>query len=235
MLDSLLRPAPRRHHRTRHAGAGGRAGERGLTLIEVTIALLIVGLLVFVAIPSIEALVGVRAREEAGRISGAIRYMYGQSALTGKPCRMVFDLDARKYWAECTEDRFTVALDKESSRDGQAVVDEPSSWSREPADPLDEGLALRQQVEKEAEFSSFTSSEITERSMPDGANLAVWTAHQTEKYTAGKAYLHFFPQGNTEKAHIYVSSDHGDVYTLVVSALSGKVRVVNEELELPRK
>ena len=49
---------------------GGANGAAGLTLIEITIALLIVALLIFVAVPSVEAVAGVRAREEAGRLSG---------------------------------------------------------------------------------------------------------------------------------------------------------------------
>jgi general secretion pathway protein H len=230
-----LRPRPRRAPRAR---AGRRAAERGLTLIEITIALLIVGLLVFVAVPSIEALAGVRAREEAGRISGAVRYMYGHSALIGKVCRLVFDIDGRAWWAECTQDRFTVGAEPERSRDGKPVVEEtrPRTWTANTsASLIDEGKALQAEIEKEAEFSSFKSDEVEQRSLPNGANLEVWVSHQTERYTSGKAYLYFFPQGHTEKAHIYVKSDGDDVYTLVVSPLNGKVKVVPEELDDPRR
>lgn len=220
--------------RARRAGAGRRAGERGLTLIEITIALLIVALLLFVAIPSIEAIAGVRAREEAGRISGAVRFMYGHSALIGKVCRMVFDIDERMWWAECTQDRFTVAVDKETSRGGKRVEEEKPRWSASRADPLDEGQALRQQVEKEAEFADFKSEEIAQRKLPEGADLEVWVAHQSERYTSGKAYLYFFPQGHTERAQIYVKNGEDDAYTLVVSPLNGRVKVVGEELDDPR-
>ncbi len=203
-----------------------------MTLLEIGIALAIVALMVFVAVPSIEAYAGVRAREEAGRISGAIRYLYGQSALSGRVCRIVFDLDGRAWWTECTEGRFTVEREKERSRGGEAVEER-----KKPADnlpPKDEGEAMRQKVEKKAEFSEFADEEIEKRSLPDGANLAVWTGHQREKYTKGKAFLYFFPQGNTERAQIYVSSDSGDVYTLVVSPLNGRVRVEAKELDVPR-
>jgi general secretion pathway protein H len=236
----LSRPSPALRLRPRRAlrARGGRAAERGLTLIEITIALLIVALLIFVAIPSIEALAGVRAREEAGRISGAVRYMYGHSALIGKVCRLVFDMDERAWWPECTEDRFTVGSEPERSRDGKPVVEtsRPRTWTANTsANLLDESKALQDEIEKEAEFSSFKSDEVEQRALPNGANLEVWVSHQTERYTSGKAYLYFFPQGHTEKAHIYVKSDSGDAYTLVVSPLNGKVKVFAEELNDPRK
>jgi len=205
-----------------------------MTLLEIGIALTIVALMVFVAVPSIEAYMGVRAREEAGRLSGAIRYLYGQSALSGKVCRLVFDLDERAWWTECTEGRFTVEREKERSRDGQALVDKKDAKKEKDYEPRDEAEQMRARVEKKAEFSEFKDEQVGKRSLPDGANLAVWTGHQREKYTRGKAFLYFFPQGNTERAQVYVSSDHGEVYTLVVTPLNGRVRVLDKELEVPR-
>jgi general secretion pathway protein H len=212
-----------------------RFRERGMTLLEIGIALLIVALMIFVAVPSIEAYAGVRAREEAGRISGAIRYLYGQSALSGKVCRIVFDMDERTWWTECTEGRFTVEREKERSRGGQRVEEKKKPAKPEqPPQPKDEVEAMRLKVEHQAEFSEFKDDQVTKRTLPDGANVAVWVGHQREKYTKGKAFLYFFPQGNTERAQIYVSSDHGDIYTLVVSPLNGRVRVDDKELDVPR-
>lgn len=210
---------------------GGANGAAGLTLIEITIALLIVALLIFVAVPSVEAVAGVRAREEAGRLSGAIRYLYGHSALTGKTCRLRFDLDEQTYAAQCTEERFTVSGVKEKARDGRRVEEEPErSTSYTVYSVHDELIGsaeeLRLKVERQAEFSDFTDEELKPHAMPTGANLAVWTDRQSERYTQGEAFLYFFPQGHTERAQIYVSDDAGDdVYTLSVSALSGRVRV----------
>jgi len=207
-----------------------------MTLLEIGIALAIVALMVFVAVPSVEAYAGVRAREEAGRISGAIRYLYGMSALSGKVCRIVFDLDERTWWTECTEGRFTVEREKERARDGQKLEDKKQlkKEKEKELEPRDEAEAMRLRIEKKAEFSEFKDEEVGKRSLPDGANVAVWTGHQREKYTKGQAFLYFFPQGNTERAQVYVSSDHGDVYTLVVTPLNGRVRVVDKEVEVPR-
>jgi general secretion pathway protein H len=61
----------------------------------------------------------------------------------------------------------------------------------------------------------------------------VWTRHQREPADKGVAYLYFFPQGFTEKAHVYVKQ--GDnVWTLAVSSLTGKVEIAGEALEVPK-
>ncbi|MFN7135518.1 MAG: Tfp pilus assembly protein FimT/FimU, partial [Myxococcales bacterium] len=216
-------PAPTRR-------PGSRRGERGMTLIEITIALMIVGLITFVAVPSIEAVTGIKARETAQKISGAVRYMYGHSALTGKVCRIVFDMDERAYWSECTDDRFTVSREKEMSRRGQRLEEK----EEKPREAKNEAEAMKLKIQKKAEFSAFTDQEMKRQELPDGANLSVWTAHQREKYSKGKAFLYFFPQGNTERALIYIESGHDDVYTLQVSPLNGKVKVANRALEIPR-
>ncbi len=207
-----------------------------MTLIEIMIALAVVASVVLVAVPSMEAFAGIRAREEAGKLSGAIRFMYGQSALSGKVCRLTFDLDGRTWWPECTEGQFTLEREKERTLGGKAV-EETKRYPRRSSSSSglkDEGELLRERIEKKAEFSSFQTEEFGKHKMPEGADLAVWAAHQRDKYVKGKAFLYFFPQGHTERAQIYVSSGHGDVYTLAVSALNGKVKVVDSELEVPR-
>ena len=220
---------------------GSAASESGLTLIEITIAMLIIGLVFLVAVPSIEAVAGVRAREEAGRLSGAIRYLYGHAALTGKTCRLRFDLDEQSYGAQCTDQRFTVTGTKEKSLDGRKVEEEEERAPDRTVYSVQDELIgsasqLREKVEKQAEFSDFTDEELKPRKMPEGANLAVWTARQTERYTKGEAFIYFFPQGHTEKAQVYVSDDEGDdVYTLLVSPLSGKVRVEFGDVEEPSR
>lgn len=220
-----------RHGRRRSLRRAAERSDRGLTLIEITIALMIVGLLMFVAVPSIEAVVGIRARETASKISGAIRYMYGHSALTGKVCRIVFDMDERAWWTECTEDRFVVSREKEQSRQGGRVEEE----ERPPLEKAnDEFEALKIKVQKKADFTAFTDAEMKRQLLPDGADVAVWTPKQREKYVQGKAYLYFFPQGHTEKALIYVMNGDDDVYTLSVSPLNGRVKVVSQELPVPR-
>ena len=66
---------------TRPAGAPSR--ERGMTLIELMIALVIVGGLLALVVPSIEAVSWANVKEAAGKLSGTIGYLYNHTAITG--------------------------------------------------------------------------------------------------------------------------------------------------------
>jgi general secretion pathway protein H len=215
-----------------------RVRQSGLTLIELGISLVIVGLLFAAVIPSIEGVTGVRARESTAKMAGMVRYMYNESALSGRPCRMTFDLDQRMYWAECTDNHFVLNTERERSRDGHSEVDRKRDFTASSndgfaIDDADQAKKEKERIEKDAEFHDFTSDEIDKQKLPAGVDLSVWVDHQTEKYKTGKAYLYFFPQGYTERAQIYLTS--GDtVYTLKVSPLTGKSRVEPRELDLPR-
>lgn len=207
------------------------ANDKGMTLLEIVVAFAVMALLMMIVIPSIESYSGVNVREEAGRIAGAIRFMHGESALSGRVCRLVFDIDEGYWWAECASAGYTVAqqngvflpdtnnFDKENSRKDEL---------------LDEAEKLRAKIEKRAEFAQFQDEEISKRRLPENTQLTIWTSHQKEKMKKGQAFLYFFPQGNTERAHITISGQYGDVYTLAVSPLTGKVRVIDKELSVPR-
>ncbi|MFP2909011.1 prepilin-type N-terminal cleavage/methylation domain-containing protein [Pyxidicoccus sp. 3LFB2] len=235
-----------------------RRAQRGLTLIEISIAIIIVAMLFSAAVMGIGSITGAKAKGTAGELAGLIRSLYDSAALRGKTCRLVFEIpdpkseDPTRYHAECAEggvttsrDRDTALRDENSERErnertsgGTGANGETrrnylvSSGSDGPtATELMEGE--KQRVENAARFSSYTSEEVPSRELPGDVKVSVWTRHQREPVESGVAYLYFFPQGYTEKAHVYVKQ--GDnVWTLDVSPLTGKVQVVAEELEVPK-
>lgn len=234
------------------APARARRAERGLTLIEIAIALLIAIVLFAAVITSVGAITGSKAKAAAGELAGVIRSLYDTAALTGKTCRLVFEIpgakseDPAKYHAECAAGGVTTSRDRDAAlRDeNRAREDEQRSGgdSRHNFRSGDSGGApslqdLMEQeqdrVEQAARFSAYTAEEVGERELPGGVSLSVWTRQQKTAVEQGVAYLYFFPQGYTEKAQVYVRQ--GDnVWTLTVSPLTGKVAVVAEELEVPR-
>ncbi|MFZ5471059.1 MAG: pilus assembly FimT family protein [Myxococcota bacterium] len=231
----------------------GRGGRRGVTLIELMIALTLITVFFSVAVLSVGALTGTKAKAAAGELGGVIRSLYDTAALSGKTCRLVFELpgpkedeDVARYWAECAAGNVTARKDREDEledasrakeeearkKDRGASDDRFRSYSDGPS--LQELLAAeKDRVENAAKYSQYTSPEIEPRELPGAVKLSVWTRHQREAVSAGTAYLYFFPQGFTEKAHVYVRQ--GDnVWTITVSPLTGKTKVVAEELEVPR-
>lgn len=229
---------------------------RGLTLIELTVALGIVAVLFGAAVMSVGAITGSKARAAAGELGGVIRSLYDTAALSGKTCRLVFQLASEKdedgvtkYWAECAAGNITTGRDRDEelrSETRRAEDDERrgtrggsgSSSSRSAS--LTDGPSLqdllaqeKERVDAAARYSKYTSPEIAPRELPASVRLWVWTRHQHDAVKSGLAYLYFFPQGFTEKAHVYVRQGN-NVWTLTVAPLTGKTTVVSEELEIPK-
>ena len=62
----------------------------------------------------------------------------------------------------------------------------------------------------------------------------IWVQHQPERYTKGQAFLYFWPSGLTEAASIQLQQGD-DVLTLLVSPLTGRVRIVNGAVDAPEQ
>jgi len=231
--------------------ASRRRAPRGLTLIEIIVALMIAGVLFSAVVVSIGALTGTKAKAAASELAGVIRSLYDTAALSGKTCRLVFDLPPAKsegvvsYRAECAAGNITTSRDrdvalKEETRSREELARTGGDTRRNYLRPDDQEPTLQEllaqeknRVDKAAEFAGFEAEEIAPRELPAGVTLSIWTRHQREAVDAGVAYLYFFPQGFTERAQVVVRQG-GNAWTLQVSPLTGKVNIAGEELEVPR-
>jgi len=245
---------PRRRARNRKA-------ERGLTLIELSVALAIVAVLFGGVVMSVGAITGSKARASAGELGGVIRSLYDTAALSGKTCRLVFQLPAEKdergatrYWAECAKGNITTRRDRDEvlREETRAAEDEvkrrsrgssrdtpsgstPSASSPDSEPTLQELMAReKERVEAQATYSQYTAPEIAPRDLPGNVRLSVWTQHQRDAVKSGRAYLYFFPQGFTEKAQVVVRQGN-NAWTITVAPLTGKTAVVGEALEVPSR
>lgn len=222
----------------------------GFTLIEMTITLAVVAVLMSAAVIGVGALTGAEARSAAGSLAGAAQALFDQAALSGKTCRLVFELPSERserqnvvYRAECAEGAVTTARDRDralqdanaaaaqvAQRDARILT--TNGIGRSPS--LEELLsAERQRVESAGAFSAYTNAVIEPRELPSSVDLEVWVRGQAGYTDEGLAMLYFFPQGYTEKAQVRFTQGN-DTWTLVLEPLTGKVRVVPEALEVPR-
>jgi general secretion pathway protein H len=221
----------------------------GFTLIELTIALAIVALLLAATVMGVGAITGTKAKAAAAELAGVMRSLYDTAALTGKTCRLVFDLPAErsedqslKYMAECASGDVTAAADrdqmlKDANRERERAAKDtrrPKRVLREDDKPSLDDVMTREKdrVEAAARFAAFTSPEIQPHQM-SGIQISVWTQHQRDPVKHGLAYLYFYPQGFTERAQVYVQQGK-NVWTLAVSPLTGRVKIASEALEVPR-
>lgn len=219
----------------------------GFTLIEMTVTLAVVAVLMSAAVIGVGALTGAEARSAAGALAGASQALFDQAALSGKTCRLVFELPAARserqnvaYRAECAEGAVTTARDRDASlrvandaaRDAEDRQD--ARILTGPGRSVEQLLAEeRQRVEAAGAFSAYTNAVIEPRELPRSVDIEVWVRGQRAYTTEGLAMLYFFPQGYTEKAQVRFTQGN-DTWTLVLEPLTGKVRVVPEALEVPR-
>lgn len=231
-----------------------RRAQRGLTLIELTVAMGIVVVLFASVVWGVGAMTGAKAKESAGELAGIIRSLYDSAALSGRTCRLVFQLPEKRdedsavtYHAECAKTGITAAAKREeelreaNSREKdkekrKAAEERDTRFRRLDNDlaPTVQELQAREQsrVEESARYASFNTEDVPERTLPSNVRVEVWTQKQRDPVKNGTAYLYFFPQGFTERAQVYVRQGK-NVWTISVQPLTGKTIVVSEELEVP--
>ena len=73
-----------------------RVQERGFSLVELTVVLVVVGLATAIAIPSLSGVSFADLSSSSSKLAGLVRHTYAQAALTGQAQKMTFDLEANK-------------------------------------------------------------------------------------------------------------------------------------------
>lgn len=246
LRPSRPRPTPtrglvarRRRAQREQAGPGLRA----FTLLEVGIAIAMLGLIMAIAIPSINAVTGAELKKTTGLLQGLMRDTYARAALSGRPHRIVFDLEGQAFWVEATEGGAVMPRTKlEPNREGFVILD--------PVDERIDGLEESTDDEDRTKVQVYKSptwqlvpfpgqdrlDEVKPQKLPSDVYFKkVWVDHLAEPATKGAVALHFFPGGYTQEAHITLTDDESGerTLTLVTQPLTGEVFVEDEEPVVP--
>jgi type II secretory pathway pseudopilin PulG len=210
---------------------------RAFTLLEVAMALLLVSGLLAIAVPSLDALTGARLRETTSTIQGLVRDTYARSALSGKPCRIVIDLDAHSYWVEESDGAATLTRAKQSpDRQGKGLLnflDERLEGTEDSDDPEDQ--------EKRRLLSGPVWSQVDDtvgtpqRLPPEVTFYGVWAEHLDDRVRGGQAAIVFFPGGHAEEAHITLTDDEtgNNTLTVVLEPLTGETFIDDKIPDVP--
>jgi general secretion pathway protein H len=226
---------------------------RGFTLIELLVALVIVALITGSAVRGFRSLAKSDLRAGTAHLSGAIRYLFDRASTTGKYHRLVLDLNEGRYWAEVSDDKFYVPREAESQFDRrrreeeEAKQDEDEKRKREKRDEAFKSSTYEytgsfdpSKIEvgdfkpKRARFGAFKETALKPVTLKKGSIkiAGVYTPRQTDEVVAGRAYIYFFPMGQTEPAIIHLSDPEGDaVYSIVVHPITGRTKIYNEYIK----
>ncbi|MRG93956.1 pilus assembly FimT family protein [Polyangium spumosum] len=227
-----------------HAAASSR-GRRGLSLVEVLITLAIMTLITGAAVLGLGGLKRARLRQSAVMITSAVRVAYGHANAIGKPVRLVFDFEKRSVVLE--EGTGQLAIDRRTKTGGAAgaTESEREAEQQKAQDDKLEQQGLRAPKPSFTPTSAFGfegDKENPGKSLADGIRfMSVDTAHQDEPIEEDRAYLYFFPGGQTERAAIQIvlgnpaeADKDRDFMTILVSPLTGKPTMQKGRVEMKR-
>jgi general secretion pathway protein H len=220
-------------------------GQRGFTLIEVLVALIIVALVTVLSVAGLRSFAKTDLRSSASRMAGAIRYLFDRASTTGKVHRLVLDFETGKYWAEVTDDSFVLAgggkeTDESRQKEAETIAKEEET-KREAAEKeaffggatIPSKYMPKPFVPKRAKFGSFREIVVKPATVKSGVLIAdLYTPRLSKPMTAGRGYLYFFPLGMTEAAIIHLSDAKRETfYSLVVHPLNGRVNIKSTYVE----
>jgi general secretion pathway protein H len=228
-------------------------------LIEVMVAMMVIALIATIGVKGFRTVTKGNLREGSAHMSGAIRFLFDRASITGKYHRLVIDLNEGRYWAEVSDDRFYAPNQAESESDRQkreakedAAEEEErkrkekqqllygnsssssSSSSASSSSSFDMSkMEVGEFRPRRARFAAFKETALKPVTLKKEVRIkSVYTPRMTDPVTAGRAYLYFYPLGQTEPAVITLTDKSGEsVFSLVVHPITGKVRIYNVEVK----
>lgn len=212
---------------------------RGVTLVEVLIVVALIAILSGAVLVGSGALGGSRERAAATLIVTAVRMGLARANTTGRPTRLVFDLDNHMLTLEETSSLVMAREQEEGAESTGAGADPVTDLEREAKEEAEEIIegprAPRPAFTPVQQFKA-DGDEPSGRSLGGGVEFRfVQTEHDGQERTSGRAYLYFWPGGETEHAVIHLGRGDDNGLSVRVSALTGRARIEKGRVELPER
>lgn len=215
-----------------------RSRSRGVTLVEVLIAIALVSIVSGMAMMGGSVADGARLKHSAVMMAGAVRIAYGHANATSKVVRLVFDMDERTVSIE--EASSDLKITRNDVTGGAAAATEAEKKATEEADQILKGpRASRPMFQKVKAMGWDPDKDKSGRELEKNIRiLQVETGHQDEPQKSGRAYLYFWPGGQTERAAIQIAIKDteidADSMTVLIAPLTGKADLRKGRLSMPR-
>ncbi|WP_437762470.1 prepilin-type N-terminal cleavage/methylation domain-containing protein [Sorangium sp. So ce281] len=215
-----------------------RRRTRGLTLVEVLITVTVIALISGSVMLGMGAVTSARLKRSAALLAGAVRVAYAHANAKSKPVRLVFDFEERMIVLE--ESAGELLVERNDRAGGAAAATEAEKAATAEAEAILKGpRAPRPSFEPAKAYGFNPEKDRPGKELSSGVRfLQVETGHQDEPVTEGRAYLYFWPGGQTEHAAIQLSLGSGEtadaVMTVLVSPLTGKTDIRKGKASMPR-
>ncbi len=201
-------------------------------MLEVLVVMILLALIAGSLVMGSGQLASARLKRTATMVTGAVRVAFTRATATSKPQRLVFDMQEQKIWLE-EGDAPMLVTDKDKTGTGgadavtvaeQQAVAEGAGILQGPRPPRPRFHAV--------ESMGFASQSGAKGPHPLERGITfreVQSMHDDKPRNAGRAYLYFWPGGQTERSSIQlrIGASEEDRYTLtlLVAPLTGKVTI----------
>lgn len=176
-----------------------------MTLIELMVAITLVMLFLVVGAVSLGSIGAADTDTTADVMAGAMRYTATLAVHNNKTYRLVIDMPGRRWWVEnagsddpCA--RF-VPDDADPPQDAADVAELEE-------EPEDEGVDVPLNVD--ASYAETDDELLKGEFEPDTTISAVLTSHHREPQSEGKVAIYFYPNGNAERAWVWIAQERED-------------------------
>lgn len=227
---------------------GVRTSRRGVSLVEVMVAIAIMLLLVAILVPGLRSILDVRRREGARQLAATFERLHDESVMRNLSFRLTFYLDEDRYTIEPGQPGALIAATPEERQKFEDDLksklmymneEERAAWLRnaeQPFEGLQGGHTITVNLPAGVEFAGFYTpqygrvirrGEKLEEDRTEGAASA-----DAEDETL-KVYSYVMNTGYSEHTLVWLTNagDPTDGWTVEVEPLSGAVRLHGELLE----
>lgn len=219
------------------------ARRRGTTLIEILIVLALIALIMSAVTLGAGQMSSSRMRHSATMITGAIRVAFARATSTSKAIRLVMDFGDNTtpsaIWLEEGDQAHVVTSDK-SGTGGAAAETQQEQAALQESGRILAGPTKPRTSFREIEPMGLVASQPGKGHKLLDTNIKfrrVQTGHDAEEIKEGRAYLYFWPGGQTERASIQLRVGNDDredhAVTLLVQPLTGRVTVKPGAVAVP--
>jgi prepilin-type N-terminal cleavage/methylation domain-containing protein len=197
----------------------------GLTLIELMVAMAIVGIIFAVAATSLRTAFNVDLKKSSARLASTLRYLSNKAVTEHKYLRMVYDIDGGTYRVEESGDPFVISREDEETKEKEKkekAEKQKTANENEPPPP-----------EEKPTFTEAEGPLVRSVKLPSGVKFKdISVSYLKDKKESGEIYTYFFPDGFATATLINLQNDSDeDHYSIELFPLSGMVRVEGEYKE----
>lgn len=208
-----------------------RSGSGGFTLIEILAVVLIFALLAAIALPNLHFRSAQVARDQARSLAATLELARQQALATGRPTRMVLDLDQQRWWLEQwrraaePDAKAAASADAEDGSDGMGGSGAKAGPSSVPPRYADVS-PLPLVAPPPAEGAFHAEAGLFGQATPLGHDTRIEDVQtDTGAVTTGHAYIRFSPDGSAPRTELALRDRDGGTIHLEVAPLADGIRI----------